>query len=116
MKNKIITLIIAILIILLGYWYLTKTDVSTSYLVVDTKTADSMDAKYIYNILQKMSQVTLDDSIFSSNAFQSLKDNTATLATQLVGRNNPFAPTGNDISIPGQTIQSVTASSSLRKQ
>ncbi len=107
MKNKIITLIAAVLIIMLAFWYLTKTDIPTSYLVTDAKTTDSIDAKYIYNILQKMSQVTLDDSIFSSNAFQSLKDNTATLATQLVGRNNPFAPTGNDTSIPGQTTQNV---------
>ena len=86
MKNKIITLIIGILIIMIAFWYLTKTDSSTSYLSTGNQTTDSVDAKYIYNILQKMSKVNLDDSLFSSPAFQNLKDNTATLAAQQSGR------------------------------
>jgi len=103
MKNKIITLILVILIGMVAFWYLTKTDTTGSSLATDTKTSDSVDAKYIYNILQKMSQVNLDDSIFSNISFQNLKDNTVSLPSQLSGRNNPFAPIGADANIPSQT-------------
>ena len=112
MKNTIITLILIIFIGLVGFWYLTKTDSSTAYLNVDKKTTDSIDAKYIYSILQQMSQVNLDDSIFTDSTFQSLKDNTATLAAQSSGRNNPFAPVGSDANISSQQTQNTPASSS----
>ena len=112
MKNNIITIILVILIGMVAFWYLTKTDNSTAYLATDVKTTDSVDAKYIYNILQQMAQVNLDDSLFSSLTFQNLKDNTVSFSPQPSGRNNPFAPVGADLNITGQGTQST--SSSLR--
>jgi len=104
MKNNTITLILVITIGMVAFWYLTKTDNSTAYLATDVKTTNSTDAKYIYTILQQMAQVTLDDSIFSNLIFQNLKDNTVSFSPQASGRNNPFAPIGNDSNISGQTI------------
>jgi len=110
MKNNIVTIILVAVVVMIAFWYLTKTDSSTAYLTTDVKTTDSTDAKYIYGMLQKMAQVTLDDSIFSNVVFQNLKDNTASLSVQSSGRNNPFAPIGNDSNITGQTVQSAPSS------
>jgi len=99
MKNNIITLIIIIFIGMVAFWYLTKTDNTTAYLTADIKTTDSVDAKYIYNILQQMAQVTLDDSIFSDSSFQNLKDNTVSFSPQSAGRINPFSPVSSSNSV-----------------
>ena len=107
MKNNIITIILVIVIGMVAFWYLTKTDNTTAYLVTDIKTTDSVDAKYIYNILQQMAQVNLDDSIFSNHVFQNLKDNTVSFSPQSSGRNNPFAPVGTDLG----GVQSATSTS-----
>ena len=108
MRNNIITVVLIIIIGVVAFWYLTKTDNSTAYLAADAKTSDSVDAKYVYNILQQMAKVSLDDAIFSNLTFQNLKDNTATFPTQAAGRNNPFAPVGSDLTVGIQT-QSTTS-------
>ncbi len=102
MKNNIITIILVVVIGMVAFWYLTKTDSPTSYLAASEKTANSTDAKYIYTILQKVRQVSLDDSIFQNPIFQNLKDNTAEFPLQDSGRSNPFAPIGNDLNVAGQ--------------
>lgn len=109
MKNNIITIILVLVIGMVAFWYLTKTDGTTAYLVTDVKTTDSVDAKYIYNILQQMAQVSLDDSLFSNQIFQNLKDNTVSFSPQSSGRNNPFAPVGSDLNAIGQATQSTTS-------
>ncbi|MFH0755227.1 MAG: hypothetical protein V1910_00985 [bacterium] len=106
MKNNIITIIIIVIIGMMAFWYLTKTENVTDSLVKDIKTTDSVDAKYIYTILQKMAQVTLDDSIFADAIFKKLKDNTVFFPPQSAGRDNPFAPI--DINISKQTISTTT--------
>lgn len=90
---------------MVAFWYFTKTDSSSSYLITDAKTTDSTDAKYISNMLQQMAKVTLDDSIFSNQIFQNLKDNTISLSLQQAGRNNPFAPIGNNSVVVSKTSQ-----------
>ena len=107
-NNNIITIVLVVLIAMVAYWYLNKTDSSTAYLTSDVKTTDSADAKYIYDLLQKMNQVTLDNSIFSDTAFKSLKDNTVSFPAQVAGRDNPFAPVGFDFN-PGQGSQSTSS-------
>jgi hypothetical protein len=111
MKNNIITIVLVIMVGIVAFWYLNKTDSTTAYLAADVKTTDSVDAKYIYTILQKMAQVTLDDSIFSNSVFKSLKDNTAFFSPQPSGRNNPFSPIGTDSTFAGQST--TTAPSSI---
>jgi hypothetical protein len=77
--------------------YLTKNqDTTGTSLVAEKKTADFADAKNILTLLNRMNQIKLDDSIFNSAVFQSLKDTTVTLVSQPTGRNNPFAPLGTD--------------------
>ena len=110
MKNNIVTLILVIVVGMVAFWYLTKTDTTPAYLVSDVKTSDSVDAKYIYTILQKMAQVTLDDSVFSNSVFKNLKDNTVSFSPQSTGRNNPFAPVGSDMNTPGQSTSSTSTS------
>ncbi len=112
MKNNIVTIILIIFVGMIAFWYLNKTDDTTAYLSTDVNTTDSVDAKYIYNILQQMAKVNLDDSIFSNTVFQNLKDNTAFFSPQASGRNNPFAPVGTDLDILGQTTKSTTSRSS----
>jgi hypothetical protein len=111
MKNSIITIILVIVIGMVAFWYLTKTNDTTSYLVTDVKTTDSVDAKYIYNILQQMAKVNLDDSIFANQIFHNLKDNTVSFPPQSSGRNNPFAPVGTESNVAGQGVQSSTSTS-----
>jgi hypothetical protein len=114
MKNNIIIIILVIVIGAVAFWYLGQNNNNTgSSLSVDAQTSNSADAQYIYNILQQMAQVKLDDSIFSDPNFQSLRDNTATFPLQSAGRNNPFAPTGTDTAAPGQT-QTATSSPAVK--
>jgi phosphomevalonate kinase len=108
MKNNIITIILVVVIGMVAFWYLTKTDNTASSLITDVKTTDSTDAKYIYTILQQMAQVTLDDSIFANPVFQNLKDNTVSFSPQASGRNNPFAPVGTDSNVAGQTTSTTS--------
>ena len=109
MKNNIITVILIVLIAIVAYWYLTKTDDTTAYLTADVKTTDSVDAKYVYNILKEMSVVNLDDSIFANQTFQNLKDNTVSFSPQASGRDNPFAPVGSDLNTARQATQIPTS-------
>lgn len=95
-KNNIIILVAVVLIVAFTIMYLGKSSSDDASLGTDIQSADSADAKYVYSLLQKMSFVRLDDSIFSSELFINLKDNTVTLNQQQVGRPNPFAPIGND--------------------
>lgn len=78
-----------------AYMYLNRDTSSNSLLVSDSATSDSADAKYIYNILQQMKNVQLNDSIFSNPIFQNLKENNIEFSTQEVGRINPFSPVSN---------------------
>jgi phosphomevalonate kinase len=116
MKNSIIVIILIVFVGMVAYWYLGQTNGSTAYLASDVKTTDSVDAKYIYSILQKMAKVNLDDSIFSNTIFQNLRDNTVSFPPQASGRNNPFAPVGTDTNLPGQTTGTGTMPSSLNAQ
>ncbi|MDD4803595.1 MAG: hypothetical protein PHN69_00235 [Candidatus Pacebacteria bacterium] len=94
-KNIFIIGIVLITLFMAGYYlYGKKTDDAS--LVEEIRKSESGDAKYIYNLLQKMSNVKLTDTIFSEPSFIGLRDNTVSLTSQEPGRNNPFAPIGTD--------------------
>ena len=97
-KKNILVLVIVILAIMVGFWYLAGNGAasSDSSLSANTSNANSTDAQYIYSLLQEMGQVKLDDAIFSNQIFTGLKDNTVSFSPQASGRPNPFAPVGND--------------------
>ncbi len=107
MKNNIILIVSLLVVGFFAYSYLNKTDTSTSYLAQDVSTTDSSEARYIYNLSQKIKPLELKDDIFKNDIFNSLRDNTVDFPRQASGRNNPFAPVGTD----GSTQGSATSSS-----
>jgi hypothetical protein len=112
-KKNILIIIVAVIFLGIVFIYLTRDNTAgdTSSLSTNVSTAPSADAQYIYNLLQRMSAVKLDDSIFVSTAFQSLIDNTVVLTAQQTGRNNPFSPIGTDTGIFIQATTTTTRSS-----
>lgn len=92
--NKKNIIIIIFFIAILGFvgFYIFKGDSEDGSLVADVKITKTDDAQIIYSLLQKMSKVKLDDSIFSNQVFQGLKDNSIEVLPQETGRPNPFAP------------------------
>jgi len=97
-KNQIIiiiTLIIAAFVVFV-YFKNSSTDNSGSSIVAEKRVAEFAGAREILSLLNRMSVVKLDDSIFNDKSFISLQDTTVVLVSQPVGRNNPFAPLGSD--------------------
>jgi hypothetical protein len=47
-------------------------------------------------LLSTVSSISIDTAIFSNPAYKVLRDNPITLGSEVVGRNNPFAPIGTD--------------------
>lgn len=98
--NKKNIIIIIFFIAILGFvgFYIFKGDSEDDPLVADVRVTKTDDAQIIYSLLQKMSKVKLDDSIFSNQVFQGLKDNSIEVLSQETGRPNPFAPI-NSVSV-----------------
>ena len=91
---------------MLAFWYLGNNSASPtddSSLTTTVSTSESADAQYIYSLLQQMSQVKLEDTIFSESSFQNLKDNTVSFSSQPSGRDNPFAPIGSTANAQSST-------------
>ena len=49
--------------------------------------------------LASIRSVSIDTSIFSNPAYKTLQDNPISLGTEVIGRNNPFAPVGTDVDV-----------------
>ena len=113
-RNIIIFVVIAILLVL-GYLFFTKSSSTPPTLVssapVGTSTssatatsgatANSSIAQNFLALLLNVSNIKLDDSIFSDPAFASLHDSTIVLAPDgTQGRPNPFAQFGTDVVTP----------------
>jgi phosphomevalonate kinase len=96
MKKNLITIVLIIIIGVVAFMYLNRSSSSDALLSTDVATTDSADAKYIYNILQQMKKVELNDSIFSNSVFQGLKENVINFSPQESGRVNPFSPISNN--------------------
>ena len=96
MKNGILSIILIVIVGMVAFWYLGKEDNQNNYLSAQSSSVESMDARYIYDLLQKMATVELKDEIFRSSAFTQLKDNTVSFTPQTAGRANPFSPVGTD--------------------
>jgi hypothetical protein len=112
-KNKIIIIIVVVIVAVMAFVYLKNSgDNSQTSLVSEAKSSQSADSDYVLKLLNRMSKIKLDDTIFFSQMFSSLKDTTVTLVPQSIGRNNPFAPLGSD----GTTsvVNKNTASTSSR--
>ena len=64
--------------------------------------APSQNNSSFSSLLSSINGITLDTSVFSSPAYQALRDNPVVLGTAIIGRQNPFAPIGADASNPQQ--------------
>jgi len=91
---------ISIVVVLGGIWYFYTSGgsgSSTSQLVSSSPGGDDATAVVganVLGILNSISSINIDTSIFSSEAYQSLVDYSIAVPAQPVGRPNPFAPTG----------------------
>jgi len=105
MKNKSsssnkTTLIIGIIIVVVlgGGWYFYSkgsSSSSTSQLISSTPSGTEAGVGAdVLSILNSVSSIRIDTSLFSSPAYQSLVDYSITVPSQAVGRPNPFAPVG----------------------
>ena len=102
-KNIIMLIVIAVIFAFVGFYLFNKSSTDTSTLTADSKATPAVGAQDIYNSLQKMAKVKLDDSIFSNQVFQSLKDNSIDVPPQETRGSNPFAPI-NSVTVTGPTI------------
>lgn len=107
-KNAIIFLSIAILLILVYVFFIKKSPEGASLVssvnnpISTTNSTSSLPAldKDFPPLLLNVKNIKLDDSIFSDKAFQTLTDSSITLIGDgNEGRANPFAPLGADQSI-----------------
>ena len=92
--------VVAILLVFVGYKYLSNSKESTSGTStlgtnVAKNTSDLQIGSEFRDVLSKISRISLDDKIFNDRAFDNLRDFSLALAPAEIGlRQNPFAPIG----------------------
>lgn len=88
LKNKLLVglLMVAVIGTLLYWW---SGSSSSPVLTQDTPSPLSTD---LLATLGSLNTITLDESIFEDESFQSLTDFGVTIPPQATGRRNPFAP------------------------
>ncbi len=59
-------------------------------------------------LLNRLSSIKIDKAIFESRAFNSLQDFGLKVVDEAYGRPNPFAPIGNDVSLPITETNSIS--------
>jgi hypothetical protein len=93
--QKIIFIVVVLgVVIFFGY----KIFIEVPDMVV-TGTGESVNGEIvgqdILTLVEKLKAISIDQSIFSSTLFSSLKDSETTLVSESVGRTNPFASIGS---------------------
>jgi hypothetical protein len=86
--------VVALIIVAFVIYTVFFTDKNDAVLVQNTESATASVDNELIALLLQLKSLTLDDSIFSNDAFQSLQDFSQALVPEPVGRNNPFAPLG----------------------
>lgn len=80
---------------------------STNQATNSTSNITTVEAKDFLALLLNVKNIKLDDAIFTSTAFMSLRDSSITLVPDgNEGRPNPFAPFGNDVAPVAPNISS----------
>lgn len=80
-----------------GYNYLSRDPAGDTLVTVSGDGTSQMGAQ-VLSALNQLQQLKLDESVFSDKTFKSLKDFSRPLPTESVGRLNPFAPIGVEVS------------------
>ena len=107
LSHKILVIGIALLVAVFAWFGLSGTGSGSSSLLTTEVISNEGPEKDLVATLLALRAVKLDASLFSDQAFISLKDFSTQIVPEPVGRPNPFAPIG-------QTV--VTASSSKASQ
>jgi hypothetical protein len=94
-------IIIAIVIIIIAFFgfkmFFVSDDTGDTTLTVETgATAEFIDGQQVLTLLNNLSKVTLDQSIFTNSSFTSLVSFERNLQDQVLERKNPFLPIGVD--------------------
>ena len=90
----IIVVIIIAAFVVYRMFFVGNAPSDTSLVADQTATQEFAEGQAILALLQNLSNVTLDNAIFSDKTFVSLVDFEKPIADQAVGRQNPFLPIG----------------------
>lgn len=93
-QNQTAILVVVILVIsFFAYsYFFTGKETNTSALREEQVSTVAPADQDLISLLLELKSITLDETIFSNTAFQSLQDFSQELVTEPVGRVNPFAP------------------------
>ena len=99
--QKIVVALVVLLILgFLGYkLFVTSPDTGTNSGtstggVASTTAVEGQD---ILTLVEKLKNISINQTIFSSNLFNNLTDFSIPISQELQGRTNPFAPIGSDM-------------------
>ena len=97
-KGTFIALILIVVVALGLFFYFKGSPKDSGSSLITSGSLESADAQAaadrVLSLLNQISSLRIDDSIFKSAAYLSLKDYTIAVPEQNVGRVNPFAPIG----------------------
>lgn len=101
MTQKIKQIIIASIVIVAAFvgfkMFFSSSEPADVALTADSaQTAQFADGQLILALLNKLSRVTIDDTIFQDQTFVSLTSFEKPIQDQVAGRKNPFLPIGFD--------------------
>jgi hypothetical protein len=101
MSQKIKQTIIALVIIAIAFFgfkafFASDSTGDVALVSEGSSTSQFVDGKTILVLLNKLSRITLDDSIFSNQIFTGLVNFEKPIEDQVIGRQNPFLPIGVD--------------------
>lgn len=91
-KKTILVMGLAAFVGMVGWYVLRGTPAPDTLLVTETAAAPNEAERDLVATLLQLRTVTLDGTIFSDPAFQSLLDYGIDIVPEPVGRANPFAP------------------------
>jgi hypothetical protein len=96
--KQILIAIVIIIVSFIGYKmsFVSEDSGSVALVADQTNNSEFVDGQIILNLLDKLNNVTLDESIFSNNIFVSLVSFERPIESQVSGRPNPFLPIGVD--------------------
>jgi hypothetical protein len=113
-NKKTIIIGIVLIVLLAGGWYFYKSGsspASTSSLISSSDGSGSVGTD-VLSVLNSVSSIRIDTSLFTSPAYQSLVDYSIQVPPQAIGRPNPFAPTGGGSTAPAGASTQTAASAS----
>lgn len=90
--KNIITIVVVIVVIFFAYTFFVKGNKEPDALVSTSSAtvAGSPVVRELFKILDQLSELSLDTSIFEDPLYKSLEDYGVTIDPQPIGRSNPF--------------------------